>query len=976
MNALTMSGRTTAAACVTLFFIFILALVPAQASTYDDFVGFLEKLEDEAEKAGTPVTVEQMGFPASTEQMRDAEGLVNCLEEADNDYEVGNCVDRFSDSDLGKKIVDEGEVPSEVGMFIDCYILYGAHDYWGLAWKLSNVAACLVVHVLTGGVDICGLLQDIYDLATDIYDYAKVIIEWLGDAGEAIVNVIEDVACTLDLGGCDDKPKTPPYLVILKQLHPFLSDGLTEKEKVAMDSYAVFLDNLKKNVLDSMNRKIEKFNEEAPHGFSLPLYTQNQMEQAATIFTHDVNIAWTSDIQHREIQRRNGLVDLYFKVNKAELASMVIDQCAADASCSAQNIISQRCEFDISFGLAFRHIDHWKKLIDSDIQGLAGQQQGVASNYQVCESNYGLQKKELIAVVADYLQQQNLCKENQDKYECSGIEGYTQCTNIFHAFEKDGVCQYNAAELAKEAKLKIMARFREMGSSFYAPKQNLQQNNQTMNMKGLTNKKKGLDFFTPTPFPCYRPTHTYYFNQVYQELYGNVPTQLLTAEEQYSDEYEQLRASTQHIVSQLKQKPELATCSFTISPIDPLVVETSSNFCVSDVQEAGLAPEFTFKVSPPGLPIDGQSEPVLFYDLSGLIESRLKNPPKQMTSREDLAGPITVDPLTELQNKQALRVSDSLGSIQKGKAKVGIQQVGTLKNIGAGTFNAPAAGKKVMSGQVPEGSKLPGSSVAGMQLQQSPARLEAMPISSMHRVGRPVEIKVKNEKPEQIDFILEHQPASGPFKTVVRPSVKMRQEGDLVLLSLDLDEPGQYRIRFRQKNSGPWGAWSNFKLAGDPRQMSQSASTSRKINPQPEPPGKPQIGQAQPIRLQPPQIISPRNGEHFRMRGSSIAVTVEVDHGAKEKPDFEFQIKEQNRFIEVKPRLQLRQGGQHSTAVLTLKRSGEYRVRAGSAAGKWSGWQGFIVDQLDIQKPSIRQPVSKDKGGGPVAPLPIRPRIQ
>ncbi len=954
--------RTTAAALLITFFLVLLALVPAQASSFGSFVGFLKDLEDEVE----PVTVEQMGFPLSTDEMWEAEGLVNCLVDANNDYDVAVCADDFGDSELGKKINNESGVASEIGMLIDCYILYSEGAYWSLAWKLSNVAACVVVRVLVGGVDVCGIVQEILDLASDVYHGVAAALEWLLGAGEAILDFF---------GWGDDEPKTPRHMILLNHLLSYLNDGLDEKKKVVY-TYDAWLDNLKKQVLDSVNKPLKEFNEEhKDDGFlQLPLYTQSHIDQAAAKFTPQVNAVWTADIQQHEKQRRQVTVDGYFAYSPKikELATMVIDQCAANTSCSAKVRISKSCENAISFtkGWAFAHIDRWKTANDLKVPGVKEAQDFTPSNYQVCESAYALKRTEFIAAATDYLEDQELCKENEGFLTCSSIDAYNQCTNIMHAFENEGTCYYNAKELAAEAKLKIMVRFREMGSNFYSPKNNLQQNVQVMKKNDLTMKKKGAEIYTAQPFPCYRPTHVYYFNQVYKELYGNVPTQLLTADKQYSFDYEQLVTSTEKTINQLRQNPELEMCTFTISPIDPLMVETSDFFCAGKVQETN--PEFTLRVASPGLTIDGQNNPVLYFDQEGILEKMGK---PLMSSKIDISGPV-VDPILELQNKQTLQLNDTLGSIRKGSDDVKMKQAGTTKNIETGKINAPAAGTKLMSGQVPDGGKLPGSTVAKMQLQQTPARLEIMPISSMYRVGRPVYIKVKNSQAKQVDFILQIQSVPGPFKAVVRPSAQMRQEGDLVLLSLDLDEPGQYRIRFRQKNSGPWGAWSNFRVTGGPRQTSQSTTAGRMINPQPEPPGKPQIGQAQQIRLQPPQVLSPRNGEHFRMHGSSIVVTIEVEHSAKEKPEFEFQIKEKNRFTEVKPRLRLQQGAQRSKAVLTLDRPGEYRFRTGAPPGKWSGWQGFFIDQLNIQKPMTMQTDSKNKGSGSVAPLPIKPRIQ
>ena len=90
------------------------------------------------------------------------------------------CADTLLDSSVVQQ-ADIG-IPTWVDYLFDIYVDIKEKDYWGLVYHVGATVACAVSQYIAGGLDVCGFLKDLAEIAGAVYDAAGDVIAFLSDA--------------------------------------------------------------------------------------------------------------------------------------------------------------------------------------------------------------------------------------------------------------------------------------------------------------------------------------------------------------------------------------------------------------------------------------------------------------------------------------------------------------------------------------------------------------------------------------------------------------------------------------------------------------------------------------------------------------------------------------------------------------------------------------------------------------------------
>jgi hypothetical protein len=212
-----MMSRCLQSLCAAFLTSLALLYVPAHAQNVD---GTLDKVEtflgytDKAAPGQLPVS------QAEFKQYRSV--LKNCLKTQDADDAI-LCMDAFLDTPAGKEAAQE--MPSWVPMVLDIYIDIRNDDFWGLARDVGMAAACIGAQVITGGVDVCGVLQALVDMAKEAYAAAAKAYEFLSDLGSTVAKAAETVYCWFS--DCSGSGPPPEAVAWANFWHPRIPAGAT-----------------------------------------------------------------------------------------------------------------------------------------------------------------------------------------------------------------------------------------------------------------------------------------------------------------------------------------------------------------------------------------------------------------------------------------------------------------------------------------------------------------------------------------------------------------------------------------------------------------------------------------------------------------------------------------------------------------------------------------------------------------------------
>ncbi|WP_457577113.1 hypothetical protein [Desulfomarina sp.] len=917
----------------TLFVLLIVLLfnsttpAPVQADTFDDFISFLKKVENE-----TGVPLDELGVPFNATQLEQSKGIVTCLSNANgNTYETAVCVDDFHDTSTGQQISQQADLPSWVWDIVDSYILYMEKDYMGLAWSLGETVVCAVIHVWTGE-DICKLIEELVQLAEDVLDIGKVLVEWLGELGEAVVGAIKDAACAIGIGGCEDSPPVPPEVVLYKMMVPEIQAGLNKREEKYSAAFISFLADLKSRVLKRVNAEIKSFNDQVSSTWfpQLDYYTQADADKAGARFVDTVNVRWSNDIIQRVDGERHARIKTYENpANIDSLSRQVLDKYIPGGS-GFKWMLIDKCTSDFKNNFGYDHIDRWKNM-HLAVENIQTMQDSVQSNRELCTTFYDQNKTALMDSAINYVQDKAKCVDTGNDLFCYSLDAYDACLTMMRALGIDNICRINMTNASQEAKKKIEAMFRKAGSRFY--KLAVQQQSTSLSRTPHSQAVGGILPADDKPliFTCYRPTHLHFFNQFYQSHYGQLPQVILTPKLQEDPAYHQLKTAVENAKITINTGAYGGTDCTVRATIDPLLLEASDPQCFQNLKEKDLKFGFEFPSKKPGFSyspkkitpsIDGQETPTIFFDLAGFWDNLTK---EKIRKTEITADTISIEKLNPLDPITRNRFDRN--SIRKNafsRIKTATEGAQLKKNVNEAIKTG--SGQKVMSGSLPSGSRVP----------------QILSLKMSFRAQQPVRIKIRATSKRKIQFELRHRSAKGrPYRPVKNIAHTFKQQETMVILTLSPGMEGEFQLRIRADRTSPWGKWHTFRVIGKAPHGSMVT-----INPQPEPPGKQSVSKRL-NRKAIPVIREPHHNQTYLLTGRNISISARINHIPEGKLAVKLQYKKRAHFTDIPLRIHKQRYRQGTILKFTCDQTGLYRlkVKLTTPGSQWTKWTVFKIDK-------------------------------
>lgn len=122
-----------------------------------------------------------------TNQINDAHSVITTCAKIGNAGNAGAGIDAVivcADTLLDSSVVQDADIgiPTWVDYLFDIYGDIKVPDYWGLVYHVGATVACAVSEYMTGGLDVCGFLKDLAQVAGAVYDAAGDVVAFLSDA--------------------------------------------------------------------------------------------------------------------------------------------------------------------------------------------------------------------------------------------------------------------------------------------------------------------------------------------------------------------------------------------------------------------------------------------------------------------------------------------------------------------------------------------------------------------------------------------------------------------------------------------------------------------------------------------------------------------------------------------------------------------------------------------------------------------------
>lgn len=528
---------------LTLSLITSLASI-AQADTVGDFIDKYQQIEKYVPPGSS--------LPITSEQLVSAQSLFRCVDSGKN---IGICADDFSKTESGQKLITDNEIPSSVMDVLHAYAAYKKGDVWGVAYYLGEAAVCAVVQVLAGGADICGLIKQLIQLGQDVWNAAVAAYEWFKDVGEAILEGLESVGCSIGLCCCDDPPPPPAEWQVLYAGYfaPRLADGLKAIEAKSYSGLPTLIQEIK-NATSSK-------------------YSSGAFATASNEFTKAVDGIWTADVVPKKLNELNAKRVIYATpqtIATAAAQSVLFDK-------PDQKVVSI-CSNDF-VNLNFGHVSRW---IDS--HSALATQLAAENHYNWCRTKY------FNANISQFAQQYrqylhaHSCPQSGSNMYCTSVDAYKSCLKIMGSVNGQSECSVNNAIVGPAAAQQIKTKMINEGS---------QQHIYPCNSIAPSGPISSL----PTQLVCSRPTQTSTCIRINKELFGQLPKVIVSCTLQESTEYKILRQAVQYARNQLSFRH--LSLAIKEDDSDPLIAYVASPEDLDQLRADAL--NQTFKFPPPSL---------------------------------------------------------------------------------------------------------------------------------------------------------------------------------------------------------------------------------------------------------------------------------------------------------------------------------------------------------------------------------------
>jgi len=646
----------------------------AYADTVSDFISVYQDIEKYVPPGSS--------LPISSGQLISAQSLFRCVDGGTN---VFVCIDDFSKTDSGKQMMKESELPSSVWSVLHAYAEYKKDNVWGVVYYLGEAVACAVVQVLTGGADICGLIQELINMGKAIWDAAVAAYEWFKDVGEAILGGLESAGCAVGICCCDDPPPPPPEWQVLYAGYfaPRLAEGLAAH---------------KANYYGGLSLVIQKIKNDTHNKFS-----NQSFATASAEFKKAVDGAWTAEVVPNGLNQINAKRVAYNTPQQvAQVAVTVVNKAKPDQE------VTSRCYNDFS-GFGFGHFEFWVMSHAELAKKFAAE-----GNSSWCRKKFFEGNQALFAQQFKQYLQTHGCTLVNNRLFCLTLENYQRCLTLMGSVNNQAICAANTSTVGKEAANQLVQNMVERGS------------NQQL-YPCTVKAAPGPISLIPAQLICTRPAQTSHCNAINTELFGKLPQTLAVCQLQESFEYKTLREAVTAAHQQLRSRHMLIP--ITPSKFDPLIASVETSDSVSILQQDPINRTFSFpkpstqngfdyKVAfGPASSLDGTNTPQIIYQMP---KPDFKKPEAAQHPKDKLTKPgdprTNPDPTQNLQ--QGLAVNPALNS--------GTMSQAVQAQVGSAALQGGQQGQqKVMSGSLPPGSQ-PGGATGQRNLNTTPAAAPQM----------------------------------------------------------------------------------------------------------------------------------------------------------------------------------------------------------------------------------------------------------
>ncbi|MDD3530655.1 MAG: CARDB domain-containing protein [Gallionellaceae bacterium] len=661
----------------------------AQADALDDFIGLYQKIENKVGSGNLPI---------SAKYLADSRDYIRCIANG-NDTLV--CTDQYHDTGAGKDLASQAGIPSGFWLALDSYVAYKQGDYWGAAWALGEAVACTALQILAAGVDLCGIVQELYEIAKGIYEGAGAVLAFLGDLGEAVWDGLSSAAESVceGIGLCDGDDGPPLHVTLLKVIYaPRVQHGVQARESNDPAAFKpALLDKLAAQAMAWANNfysaAMAMFSNSQKQDFlkQLEPHIKSSIATAEQGYTATVDAAWTGDITGRvvpELMKKRSEYVAQQIVPLAQLAAGKYLQGNNDPYWTARNQCKDHFVQTLNYGLIDRWIYHFpQKAAELKLK----------THSDWCgETVWGANKHKFAEVFRNVIKAQ-VCTAGGTAIVCDSLADYRTCTGLMGKVEQAQQCQVNRTKLGKEAAAKIQADFKTKGSTLPC---------QTVvpplyaTLAGATSLVK---------LQCTRPTQRTACDTAYQQMFGDLPTKVLECSLQETPEYIVLKGKVAAAVNALNN--QFGAGSFGIAPAgDPLLVGAASHEHMAMAQEAaqqdwGFGPPsaktgFEYRPFVPKT-IDGLSTPAIWKEVAlPKVDKTLVKPSSVIDEK------INPTELIDQVNNPVVNPIERAGKLsQTGKLA---PAVGGMAALPAMPGAATTQQQQVMSGSLPPGSQ-PGS---------------------------------------------------------------------------------------------------------------------------------------------------------------------------------------------------------------------------------------------------------------------------
>jgi hypothetical protein len=435
--------RRLQAFCALLLASLALLAMPAQAMDTNEALGKVEEFlgyTDLYAKGQLPVS--QPEFILYRAVFKD------CIDAKDGD-DVIVCVDKFMDTPAGKEVAKE--LPSWVPLVLDIYMDIRVSDFWGLARDVGMTVACVGAQVIAGGVDVCGVLQALVDLAKEAYATALAAYKFLADLGSTVAKAAETVYCWFS--DCSGSGPPPEAVAWANFWHPRIPAGATLMQTSGDPAQ---LDTMSFNFINSADGLILKT--QNPKVYSALLGTRGQFIEA-------VKQQWDAQILKDVIPGLAKVQQVWALPTKAQQQI----KSGLNAAAPSNGIISEpwqmaswRQQAGSNVGYFCRmamfeahamHVSHWVK--DGRAAKLGSNEKG-ASTEELCQPH--LQLAQPLFDNGHRLAMRDLllakgCTAQGNTYTCDSVQMDTTCDFAVDYFKSGFACQVDW----RKAVAKLMA---------------------------------------------------------------------------------------------------------------------------------------------------------------------------------------------------------------------------------------------------------------------------------------------------------------------------------------------------------------------------------------------------------------------------------------------------------------------------------------------------------------------------------------